>query len=104
VEEVVDMASFDVTRGGRDGTVSCEGRGVSFESWSRSSTGMEGEEENVKRRCKSMTENRLDDFLDVDDRLGEMGLSVKGELMSADAGVVGTPRSSTEGEVSVSRR
>jgi len=98
----VEIASFDVTRGGRDSAMSCEGRGVGSKSWSWSSQGMEGEEENVKRRCKSITENRLDDFLDVDDRLGEMGLSVWGELVSV--GIVGTPRSSTEGEVSVFRR
>jgi hypothetical protein len=52
------------------------------------------EAEKVKRRWRSTTDNRLDDRLD--DRLCEMNLSAWD--------VFGSPRSSTDGEVSVFRR
>jgi hypothetical protein len=89
------VASFDITSGGSDGPGSCEGeRELEVEAWS-SPTGAE----NVKRWCKSMTENRCDER----DKLGDTDLSEvgSGELTS---GNVGNPRSSMEGDVSVLRR
>ena len=91
----MDVVSFEMPRVGRD-AASCEGRGLAFES--SPSAGIE-DEENVKRRCISTAEKRLDDPLDAEDRLGEGGLCFCG-VLSADA----PNRSSTEGEVSVLRR
>jgi len=65
--------------------MSCEARGLV--SWS--SVWMDELEENVKKRCKSRTENRREDLFD--DKVGERALDFASMM---------TPKSSTDGEVS----